>query len=49
MRERILPGDPIGNFLAGAHILFEPAIGIGDLFAEYLFNQIVAARFGIGW
>ena len=47
IRERILPLHPVGHFGRVAHVLFQPAVGVGDLFAEDGLGDIAAARLWI--
>ncbi len=42
-----LPRDPIGHLGVVAHIHLEPAIRIGDLFAEECLAHIAPLRFGV--
>ena len=46
-RDGVLAHDPVGYLGRVAHVGFEPAIGIGDLFTEVVFDDAVAAGFGI--
>jgi hypothetical protein len=45
----VLGVDPVLDVGVVANVVFEPAVRIGDLHAEMIFDQLDLARLWIGW
>ena len=48
LRHLVLLFDPGGNLRIGADVVFQPAIGIGNPFAELHFGNLALGGLGIG-
>ena len=49
LRDGVLRGDPSLDGGIGAHVVLEPAVGIGDVVAEEGLDHVLALCRGIGW